>query len=90
MNLKFTDVNNLPSGVGGRELSPSGVIHGKLSSTIQLDNVYLPNFSQEYIAKVIMHEALHACLTSIETSEEQQHEDIMIKYVTQMATSLQL
>jgi len=95
MNLSFVDVGNLPSNVDGYTNIESGVINGHLDGTgklniqIQLDNTRLPSYSQQYIARVIMHEALHAYLTAIGTTEQQQHETMIVSYVTQMAAALQ-
>ena len=88
LNITFVDVNDLGSADGYSNLN-GGLVNGKLNVQIQLDNTHLPNYSQQYIARVIMHEALHAYLTYMGTSESQQHESMIVNYVTVMAASLQ-
>lgn len=88
MNLTFIDINTLGSNIDGYTELNGGVINGNLNVEIQLDQNHLPNYSQEYIARVIMHEALHAYLTSIGTDISQQHESMIVSYVTQMAGAL--
>jgi hypothetical protein len=60
MNISFVDVNTLPSNADGFTNTNGGIINGVLNVQIQLDNNHLPSYSQQYIARVIMHEALHA------------------------------
>jgi len=89
MNITFVDVSTLPSNADGFTNNNGGIVNGVLNTQIQLDNNHLPGYSQQYIARVIMHEALHAYLTANGTSESQQHESMIINYVTQMAGALQ-
>jgi hypothetical protein len=89
VNLTFTDTNSLPANFDGYTPPNGGIINGKLDVTVQLDVNHLPNYSQEYIARVIMHESLHAYLDARGISDQLQHEDIMVNYVTKMASSLQ-
>jgi hypothetical protein len=89
MNLTFIDVNTLPIFADGYTNNNGGIISGKLNVEIQLDANHLPSFSQEYIARVIMHEALHAYLDANGMVDALQHEDMIINYVTKMAAALQ-
>ncbi|AMR31572.1 hypothetical protein A0256_09115 [Mucilaginibacter sp. PAMC 26640] len=89
MNLNFIDVSTLPSYADGFTDPNGGIIDVRLNVTVQLDLNHLPNYSQEYIARVIMHESLHAYLMASGTADRLQHEDMAIKYVTQMALALQ-
>jgi hypothetical protein len=49
----------------------------------------LPHYSQQFIATVIIHESLHAYLTTINYLGALQHETIATTFVTQMALDLQ-
>jgi len=89
VNLEFTDVTTLPPVADGYTPPNNGIVNGRLDAQIQLDVNHLPNYSQEYIARVIMHESLHAYLDAKGISDQLQHEDIMVNYVTKMASSLQ-
>lgn len=89
MNITFIDVNNLPANVDGYTNINGGIVNGSLNIQIQLDNNHLPSYSQQYIARVIMHEALHAYLTANNMLGNLQHEDMMVNYVTKIASSLQ-
>jgi hypothetical protein len=83
----------LPANQDGVSTVPTAdVVDGKLNIVIQLDNGHLPSYSQQYIARVIMHEALHAYIVangSANTTNVLQHETMMQNYVVTMATSLQ-
>lgn len=64
-NLTFTESTNLPNSTGGIAIGEQMSIDGnveKLNVEIQLNVKTLPNASQEYIAMVIIHEAVHAHL----------------------------
>ena len=89
LNIEFVDDVPLPSYADGHtgpdyDYTPDG----KLNIQIQLNKDNLQSYSQEYIARVIMHEALHAYLISTRTDASMQHEEIT-KYVVNMAKSLQ-
>jgi hypothetical protein len=93
MNITFVDGALSPNIDGQSTIPTAGVVNGAINVTIQLDNTHLPSYSQQYIARVIMHEALHAYITATSgtanTTNALQHESMMQNYVVQMATSLQ-
>jgi hypothetical protein len=90
INLKFVDNVPLNSGVEGHtEMNGGFDANGNLNIVIQLNKNELPHYSQQYIATVIMHESLHAYLESKGVDPKNQHENIIIDYVTKMAASLQ-
>lgn len=88
INLDFEDVNTLPNYADGKTLPNNGVANGSLDAHIQLNVNLLPNYSQEYVARVIMHEALHAYMDSKGIVADEEHETMVINYVSQMASSL--
>lgn len=88
INLDFEDVNTLPNYADGKTLPNNGVVNGSLDAHIQLNVNLLPNYSQEYVARVIMHEALHAYMDSKGIVADEEHETMVINYVSQMASSL--
>ncbi|QEM13998.1 hypothetical protein [Mucilaginibacter rubeus] len=90
INLAFEDVNTLPSYADGATLPNDGIVNGALDASIQLNVNLLPNYSQEYIARVIMHEALHAYMDSQGIVADEQHESMIINYVSKMASSLRV
>lgn len=90
LNISFIDVDTLPNYVDGKTDVNGGMdSRGNLNVTILLNRNVMPAYSQQYIARVIMHEALHAYLEASGTLDRLQHEDMMKTYVTTMAASLQ-
>lgn len=89
LNLTFVDNVALASGVEGHtEMNGGFDSYGNLNVTIQLNKSTLPNYSQQYVATVIMHEALHAYLEAKGVDPKNQHENIIIDYVNKMSASL--
>jgi hypothetical protein len=89
VNIYYFDVTTLPSGVEGHTNSFNLDVEGNINIRFDLNQNSLPNASQQYIATVIMHEAMHAYLMANGVPDFLQHEDIAKTYVTKMATSLQ-
>jgi hypothetical protein len=90
LNLTFVDVTTLDNRVDGNT-QPNGFFdaNGNLNITVQLNKNTMPHYSQQYISRVIMHEALHAYMIAKSIPPVEQHEDMAISYVTKMASSLQ-
>jgi len=89
LHLSFVDNVPLPNGVEGQTEPPHEPdADGNLNVQIQLNSNSLPNYSQEFIATVIMHEALHAFMLANNINPISQH-NIMVKYVGKMGASLQ-
>jgi hypothetical protein len=89
MNINFVDAP-LDNRIDGKTNINGGFdVNGNLNIDITLNSNTMPGFSQQYITRVIMHEALHAYLTSTGTLGKLQHEDMAKNYVIKMATSLQ-
>lgn len=90
LNLTFVDVDTLKNYVDG-QTKPNGFFdaNGKLNITVLLNKNTMPHFSQQYVARVIMYEALHAYMIAKKIPPVEQHEDMAISYVTKMASSLQ-
>ena len=90
LNIKFIDVTTLPDYVDGYTV-PDLVVgtNGSINLTIQLNQNTMPHYSQEYIARVIMHEAIHAYMIANDIPLAAQHEDMIVNYTTRMAASLQ-
>jgi hypothetical protein len=89
LNLTFVDNVSLASGVEGHtEMNGGFDANGNLNITIQLNQSTLPNYSQQFVATVIMHEALHAYLEAKGVDPKNQHENIIIDYVNKMSASL--
>lgn len=63
--------------------------NGNLNLTVNLNKDKLPNYSQEYIATVIIHESLHAYLTTTNNLGTWQHWNIATTFATQMSVDLQ-
>ncbi|PWK75302.1 hypothetical protein LX99_03795 [Mucilaginibacter oryzae] len=91
LNLTFVDNVTLASGVEGHtEMNGGFDDFGNLNIQIQLNKDELPGYSQQYIATVIMHEALHAYLEAKGVDPKNQHENIIIDYVNKMSASLKI
>ncbi|WP_162996455.1 hypothetical protein [Mucilaginibacter celer] len=89
LNLKFVDNVSLASGTEGHtEMNGGFDSFGNLNIEIQLNKNELPGYSQQFVATVIMHEALHAYLQAKGVDPKNQHENIIIDYVTKMSASL--
>ncbi|MEZ2336750.1 hypothetical protein AB6735_14000 [Mucilaginibacter sp. RCC_168] len=90
LNLTFEDVTTLSNQVDG-STQPNGYFdaNGNLNITIQLNKNTMPSYSQQYISRVIMHEALHAYMIAKNMPAIEQHEEMAINYVTKIASSLQ-
>ncbi|RFZ83128.1 hypothetical protein DYU05_13350 [Mucilaginibacter terrenus] len=89
MNLTFEESSTLIAEADGFTVPPPPMVNGALDVTVQLDVNHLPSYSQEYIARVIMHEALHAYMFANSINLNVQHEDMAINYVTKMGAALQ-
>lgn len=90
VNATYIDGTDLQPGQEGFTPPPSSLdANGNLTITIKLNRNELPHYSQQFIATVIMHESLHAYLTTINNLGALQHETIATTFVTQMALDLQ-
>lgn len=94
-NLSFYQSSFMPPLLGGTAQATSGLVSNngnvkKLDVSITLNGVSLPNSSQEYVAVVIIHEAVHAYLFSkgFFNNSIDQHEIIWVNYVDQIAAYL--
>lgn len=87
-NLTFIDVTNLNNSDDGYAPFNGNIVNGTMNAEVQLNANTLPHYSQEYIARVIMHESLHTYLDANNMLSEYQHEEMMVTYISQMANSL--
>ncbi|MBB5396354.1 hypothetical protein [Mucilaginibacter sp. AK015] len=88
VNIKYIDAPLNP-GQEGYTPPPSSLDpDGNLTITVQLNKNELPNYSQEFISTVIIHESIHAYLTTIGTFGKLQHETIATVFANQMALDL--
>lgn len=94
-NLSFYQSSFMPPLLGGTAQATSGLVSNngnvkKLDVSITLNGVSLPNSSQEYVAVVIIHEAVHAYLFSkgFFNNSIDQHEVMWVNYVDQIAAYL--
>jgi hypothetical protein len=89
-NLTYSDVGYLVNSRDAETVSGFASDDSFVSADIALNSNILPNASKEYIAATIMHEALHAYIAKKGSggSDQIDHEDMAINYVTKMAEAL--
>jgi hypothetical protein len=89
VNLTFSDSMPLDDKIMGYTPPSNFDANGNLNLTVNLNKDKLPNYSQEYIATVIIHESLHAYLTTTNNLGTWQHWNIATTFATQMSVDLQ-
>jgi hypothetical protein len=89
VNITYSDALTLNTGQLGFTPPPASLdANGNLTITVYLNKAELPNASQEFISTVIIHESLHAYLTTTGSLGQLQHNTIASTFASQMALDL--